>query len=91
MTSPLTRLRLAVLAVGLVLVLGTAGYMVLGLSFLDAVYQTVTTVTTVGFREVGEFGTAEQVFTIFLIVVGVGLVLYTFTLVVQAVVEGQVR
>ena len=90
-TSPLTRLRLAVLAVGLVLVLGTAGYMVLGLSLLDAIYQTVTTVTTVGFREIGEFGTAEQVFTIFLIVVGVGLVLYTFTLVVQAVVEGQLR
>lgn len=91
MTSSLSRLRLAVAGVGLVLVLGTTGYMAFGLSFVDAVYQTVTTVTTVGFREVGDFGTGEQVFTIFLIVIGVGLVLYTFTLTVQVVVEGQLR
>ncbi|MFN8021550.1 MAG: potassium channel protein [Acidimicrobiales bacterium] len=91
MTSSLSRLRLAVAGVALVLVLGTAGYMAFGLSFVDSLYQTVTTVTTVGFRELGEFETGEQVFTIFLIVVGVGLVLYTFTLMVQVVVEGQLR
>jgi voltage-gated potassium channel len=82
---------MALFGVGLVVVLGTAGYMILGLSLLDSMYQTITTVTTVGFREIGEFGVAEQVFTIFLIVIGVGLVLYTFTLVVQVVVEGQLR
>jgi len=90
-TSPISRLRLAAAGVALVLVLGTVGYMVLGLSLLDALYQTVTTVTTVGFRELGDFGAAEQVFTMALIVIGVGLVLYTFTLVVQVVVEGQLR
>ncbi len=88
-TSPLARLRLAALGVALVVVGGTAGYMAFGLSLLDALYQTVTTVTTVGFRELGVFGPPEQLFTIVLIVVGVGLVLYTFTLVVQVVVEGQ--
>lgn len=91
MAHPLNRLRLAVLGVALVLVVGTIGYVLLGMSMLDAMYQTVTTVTTVGFREVGDFGGAEQVFTMFLIVVGVGLVLYTFTLMVQVVVEGQLR
>ena len=91
MTSPLARLRLAAFGVGLVIVVGTVGYTAFGLSLLDALYQTVTTVTTVGFRELGEFGAAEQLFTMFLIVVGVGLVLYTFTLVVQVVVEGQLR
>ena len=91
MTSPLARLRLAALGVGLVIVVGTIGYTLFGLSLLDALYQTVTTVTTVGFRELGEFGAGEQLFTMFLIVVGVGLVLYTFTLVVQVVVEGQLR
>jgi voltage-gated potassium channel len=91
MTKPLARLRIATAMVVMVLVVGTIGYWLLGLSLLDAVYQTVTTVTTVGFRELGEFGPAEQVFTMCLIVVGVGLVLYTFTLVVQVVVEGQLR
>ena len=91
MTSPLVRLRLAALGVGLVVIVGTAGYTAFGLSVLDALYQTVTRVTTVGFRELGDFGVPEQVFTMGLIVVGVGLVFYTFTLVVQIVVEGELR
>jgi len=74
--------------VATVLVAGTLGYWLLGFSFLDALYQTVTTISTVGFREVGEFGTAEKLFTIVLIVAGVGAVLYTFTLSVQLVAEG---
>jgi voltage-gated potassium channel len=91
MTPIDTRLRRASAFVCLVVIGGTVGYLMLGLSFIDALYQTVITLTTVGFREVGEFGTAEQVFTIVLIVVGVGTVLYTFTLGVQMVVEGQLR
>ena len=75
--------------VAAVTVFGTAGYVGFGFTPLDALYQTVTTITTVGFRELSEFGTGEKVFTIILIVVGVSTVLYTFTLVVQLVVEGQ--
>jgi voltage-gated potassium channel len=74
-----------------VMAIGTVGYLLFGLSFTDAVYQTVTTVTTVGFRELKDFTVAEQWFTIFLIVVGVSTVLYTFTLAVQVVVDGQLR
>ena len=76
---------------GAVVVTGTVGYVLLGFSLLDALYQTITTITTVGFREVEEFGTAEKWFTIVVIVLGVGTVLYTFTTVVQFVVEGQFR
>jgi voltage-gated potassium channel len=90
-TSTLARLRFAAFLVALVFVGGSFGYWLLGLSVIDAVYQTVTTVTTVGFRELGDFGRAEKIFTIVLIVVGVGTVLYTFTLSVQMVVEGQLR
>jgi voltage-gated potassium channel len=75
--------------VATVVVAGTIGYWLLGLSLLDALYQTVTTITTVGFRELGEFGTAEKWFTIAVIICGVGTVLYTFTLSVQMVVEGR--
>ena len=74
-----------------VMVVGTIGYLAFGMSFTDAAYQTVTTVTTVGFRELGDFGVAEQWFTIFIIIVGVSTVLYTFTLAVQVVVDGQLR
>lgn len=71
-----------------VTIFGTVGYVIFGFTLLDALYQTVTTITTVGFRELAEFGPSEKVFTIVLIVVGVSTVLYTFTLVVQSVVEG---
>lgn len=74
-----------------VMVFGTFGYWAFGFSLLDAMYQTITTITTVGFRELEEFGTAEKWFTMVLIVVGVSTVLYSFTLVVQTVVEGQLR
>jgi voltage-gated potassium channel len=83
--------RLLVRTVGAVLaviVLGTIGYLVLGFTPLDALYQTVTTVTTVGFREVVPFRAAEKVFTMVLLLVGVGVVLYGLTALLGLVVEG---
>lgn len=89
---PSDRLLTAILAVAAVITAGTAGYMAIaGMSFIDALYQTVTTLSTVGFREVAPFGTVEKLFTVALILVGVGTVLYTFTLVVQQALEGDVR
>ena len=87
--TPIGRLRRAVGMVVAVGVVGTIGYWLFGLSFNDAAYQTVTTVTTVGFRELQEFNDVEQWFTIGVIVTGVSTVLYTFTLTVQLVVEGE--
>jgi voltage-gated potassium channel len=84
------RLRFALAALVGVLVAGTVGYLVLGFSLIDAIYQTVTTVATVGFREVQPLSTSGQIFTIVLILVGVGTALYTFTLILEAVVEGHV-
>lgn len=85
------RIRLAVLALVIVLVAGTVGYMILGFGLLEALYQTVTTVTTVGFREVHPLGTAGQVFTIVLILIGVGTALYTFGVLLEALLEGHLR
>jgi voltage-gated potassium channel len=62
--------------------------MALGFSALDALYQTVTTVTTVGFREVEPLDGAGQLFTIVLILAGVGTALYTLTVGLELIVEG---
>lgn len=93
MGSSIGRLRFAVALMLTVFVVGTVGYWILGLSLLDAMYMTVTTITTVGFREVTgpNVTVAEKVFTMMLIVTGVGTALYTITLGVQVVVEGQLR
>lgn len=91
MRSTADRLRVALGMVAAVTAFGTIGYRAFGFTLLDALYQTITTITTVGFRELTDFGTGLKIFTIILIVVGVSTVLYTFTLVVQSVVEGQLR
>jgi voltage-gated potassium channel len=86
--SGVGRIQSVLLALVVVLVGGTVGYVLLGFSFLDALYQTVTTVTTVGFREVRPFDSADMVFTIFLILFGVGTALYALSVLLESFVEG---
>lgn len=83
------RLAYALVALFTVAAAGTVGYVVLGFGLLDAVYQTVTTVTTVGFREVHPLSTAGKIFTIVLIVLGVGTALYTLGVIIETLIEGQ--
>ena len=84
------RIRWPALALALALVYGVAGYMLLeGWRFLDALYMTVITLTTVGFREVRPLDGGGMVFTLSVITIGVGLVLTTVTVVAQWVLEGE--
>jgi len=87
----LLRIRTALICLVAVTIFGTVGYLALGFTFLEALYQTVTTVGTVGFREVRPLNAAGQVFTIVLIVVGVGIVLYNLSVILEAVTEGHLR
>src|SRR3954468_1267177 len=87
--NPWRRLRLALAMLLAVMIVGTAGYLLLGFGALDAVYQTVTTVTTVGFREVQPLSTVGKIFTIVLILFGVGTALYTLGVLIEGLVEGQ--
>lgn len=84
------RIRWPALGLAIALAYGVAGYMLLeGWRFLDALYMTVTTLTTVGFREVHPLDDGGMVFTLSVITIGVGLVLTTVTVVAQWVLEGQ--
>jgi voltage-gated potassium channel len=58
------------------IVIGTAGYLVLdpGWRLIDALYMTVITLTTVGFREVEPLNDAGRVWTMVLSLAGVGLI-----------------
>ena len=88
--EPLRRVRLGLAALGLILVAGTVGYVLLGFGLLNAVYQTVTTISTVGYGEIEPLSTNGRIFTIVLILFGVGTALYTFTVLLEAVIEGHV-
>lgn len=89
--AALRRVAIAVAGLVAVTVFGTVGYMILGLTVIEALYQTVFTVATVGYSELYERTPAAEVFTISLIVLGVGTVLYNLGVLVEAVTEGHLR
>lgn len=64
-----------------VVCMGIVGFMILDprYTFSDALYMTVTTIGTVGFREVHEPSQGMQYFIIFLIVTGFGTFAYTIS------------
>ena len=88
--SLLTRFRLPLALLVAVLAYGIGGYVLLeGWSVLDAVYMTVTTLTTVGFREVRHLDGSGQVFTVSLILFGVITVFSAVGVLTQALVDGE--
>jgi voltage-gated potassium channel len=91
----LPRRYLLLICVPFVLVVvGTIGYYVIerpNFSLLDALYMTVTTLTTVGYGEVHPLSDRGRAFTICLILGGVITFFYTVTELVRAVITGEVR
>jgi voltage-gated potassium channel len=74
-----------------VFLVGVAGYMLIErLSFLDAMYTTIAMMTTEG-TEVQPLSNTARVFTIMLMVLGVGSVLYTFVVFMEYVLEGHLN
>ncbi len=71
---------------------GTMGYMFIEhWSFLESLYMTAISLTTVGFQEVRPLTDSGRIFTIFLITLGVGLFFYAISLLAEAIVEGQIK
>jgi len=77
--NPLLRFRLAATLLAIVILVGVTGYMLIdGWDLLDSFYMVIITISTVGYTEVHQQGTAGRLFTSGLIVVGVGTMLYGF-------------
>ena len=67
-----------------VLMAGTLGYhFIAELSWLNAIYMTIITVTTVGFNEVGPLETEGKIFTIFLIISSVFIFAYAISVITE--------
>ncbi|HEY78649.1 MAG TPA: potassium channel protein [Dehalococcoidia bacterium] len=87
--SPRARLLFGIYGLTGIILVGVAGFMIIeGWSFLDALYMTVTTITTVGYSEVHPLSTGGRIFCVFLIVGGVGGALYALMGVVGYIVQG---
>jgi voltage-gated potassium channel len=90
MSDWLRQVRKIVLLFLAVAAFGVAGFMAIeGWSFLDALFMTVVTISTVGYGEVHPLTTYGKVFAIALIFLGVGTFLYVITSIGEFVVSGQ--
>lgn len=71
---------------------GTSGYMVIeGWNFIDSLYMTIITISTVGFREMGELSVYGKLFTSFLIISSFGTFAYAITSITRYLVGGEYR
>ncbi len=76
----------------LILVLGSAGYMIIEKwNFIDSVYMTVITLTTVGFGEVHKMGYMGRIFTMILLFTGAGLFVYVVGIIMNFIIEGEMQ
>ena len=83
-------MRLPVIMLAFSLVYGTAGYVVIeGFGVLDAVYMTVTTLTTVGFGEIEPLGPGGRLFTLSVIGIGFTASFTLLAVLTSLVVSGQ--
>lgn len=88
----LRRLLIPILGLVAITGVGTAGYVLVeGLAWLDALYMTVITMSTVGYGEIVPLHPAGKLFTIALIMGTVGLALYLFTDIARALLHTNLR
>ena len=82
-----------IVTLSIVLVLsGSVGYMIIeGWAFDDAFYMTIITLATVGYGEVHQVSDVGRLFTVLLIISGVGFFMYVAGLMVQFLVEDRIR
>lgn len=75
-----------------ILVIGTVGFhLIEGWSFVDCLYMSVITLSTVGFGEPKPMGETGRIFVMFYIVAGVSVVTYTVGTLTRMVIEGEVQ
>lgn len=73
--------------------IGTVGFMLLNdaYTFIDALYMTVITITTVGFTEVHPMSETGKLFTIFLIFISFGIFGYLASAITRFILDGVLR
>lgn len=77
---------------GIIILAGGLGFRIIeGWTLLESIYMAVITVTTVGFSEVHPLSVNGKLFTACLIIAGVGIITYSFPIVIRYLFEGEFR
>ena len=89
MTNPIIKLfrskiYTAIIMLVMLIIIGVLGFkMMSDFSWLDSLYMTIITITTVGFQEVKPLDPESKIFTIFLIMTSVVIVGYALTVITE--------
>ena len=89
--SSLTQAYMSFGLLFMIVIIGITGYRILGFTFVEAFYQTVITIATVGFQEVHTLSNSGMIFTAFLIVFSIGIFAYAVSTFTRHIIEGVYR
>lgn len=87
-----TKIKISLVILLTIFVIGTVGFHFLeGWNLLDSLYTTIATLSTVGYGDFSPETNAGKIFTIFVIIFGVGMMFYTLVLMAETFIEGRLR
>ena len=90
MSHPFRKLLPAIILLLVIVVVGILGYeFIEKWTLLESAYMVITTIFTVGFQEIHPLSTAGRIFTLCIIVSGVGSAIYAAGQAVEIIVEGE--
>lgn len=90
--DPVRHLKISLFVMLMLVSFGTSGFMAIEKwRFLDALYMTVITLGTVGFKEIHDLSDSGKIFTMLLIVFGVSVLGYIVGSLAQIMFEGQIQ
>jgi voltage-gated potassium channel len=87
-----SKIKMALIILLTIFIIGTVGFhFIEGWSFIDALYTTIATLSTVGYGDFAPETTAGKFFTILIIIFGVGTMFYSLVLMAETFIEARVR
>jgi voltage-gated potassium channel len=87
---PFYKIYFSLFIFSLILLSGTIGYMAIeGFTFMEALYMTVITLSTVGYSETRPLSNSGRAFTIFLIIINIGTFTYFISLLSSYFLDGE--
>ncbi len=89
MSKAVRRIKLTFLLVAIVVLIGTVGYRIGGLGWRDALYQTLVTITTVGYSDITPATPRMRAFTIIMVALGPLLLAIMVSVITGSLIEEQ--